>query len=449
MDVPDSVALMSDDQWQEIKSKLSSKFTTMMKALFRQKCAQLDINILASDQAQDFITSHASVLDSSFQKVKMTDTMRQRLTRSNYIFSGIKTFHELNEAFPSLLDENGDRKPFERFLNDVQSINDTYNSNYLHSEYNFIQASASMAAKWEQFAEDGDRYFLQYRTAHDGKVRPEHAALEGVTLPMSDPFWETYYPPNGWNCRCTVTQVRKQKYPATPHDEAMQRGQEALGDEKYNIFRFNSGKQGKAMPDYNPYTIRRCNDCDVAKGGLTLSAPDNEVCAACKCVRACVNIGAYDTDKVYGERLKISKHADSTEVEENTRAARAMLSSFPNMTAQIRRHVFLEGVKNPEYLINDMLGDRKGILSPKGIQSGFKKAIAQGCEVVVIDLDANMRERKLPVSALTKYLFWRSEDFKKGIIKECYVVYHDKAVRITDEHKDRNSIRAEIEKLRL
>lgn len=213
--------------------------------------------------------------------------MRERLTRSNYIFSGIKTFHELNEAFPSMLDENGNKKPFERFLNDVQKINDTYNANYLHAEYNFVQASATMAAKWEQFSEDGDRYYLQYRTAKDDKVRPEHAALDGVTLPMSDSFWETYYPPNGWNCRCTVVQVRKQKYPATEHAEAMSRGEEAMNGERYNIFRFNSGKQGKTMPDYNPYTIRRCNDCDVAKGKLTLSLPDNEICAAYKFVQNC------------------------------------------------------------------------------------------------------------------------------------------------------------------
>lgn len=217
----------------------------------------------------------------------MSDKMRERLTRSNYIFSGIKTFHELNEAFPSMLDENGNKKPFERFLNDVRKINDTYNANYLHAEYNFVQASATMAAKWEQFSEDGDRYNLQYHTAKDDKVRPEHAALDGVTLPMSDSFWETYFPPNGWNCRCSVVQERKQKYPATEHAEAMSRGEEAMNGERYNIFRFNSGKQGKTMPDYNPYTIRRCNDCDVAKGKLTLSLPDNEICAACKFVQNC------------------------------------------------------------------------------------------------------------------------------------------------------------------
>ena len=68
--------------------------------------------------------------------------------RSNYIFSGLKTFHELNEAFPSLIDENGNRKPFEQFLKDVQNIDRTYNRNYLRAEYNFCQVSATMAAKF-------------------------------------------------------------------------------------------------------------------------------------------------------------------------------------------------------------------------------------------------------------------------------------------------------------
>lgn len=209
----DSVCLPSED--------ISKGFKNAMKVLFNQKGNSFSIDIMADKNVQSLIEAHATVLDRNLQSVEMSDIMRQRLTRSNYIFSGIKTFHELNEAFPSLLDENGNRKPFERFLNDVQTIDDTYNSHYLRAEYNFVQSSAQMAAKWEQFAEDGDRYNLQYRTAGDSKVRPEHAALNGVTLPPSDPFWQTYYPPNGWGCRCNVVQVRKSKYPVTPHDEAM------------------------------------------------------------------------------------------------------------------------------------------------------------------------------------------------------------------------------------
>lgn len=272
------------------KQELTSKFKTMMRALFKQKGANLEVGILAEAEVQDFINSHASVLDASMEQVRMSDAMRQRLQRSNYIFSGLKTFHQLNEAFPSLLDENGNRKPFERFLNDVQKIDATYNEHYLRAEYNFAQSSATMAAKWEEFEQEGDRYYLQYRTAGDNKVRPEHADMHGITLPLGDPFWEEFYPPNGWNCRCTVVQVRKSKYPATDHDEAIALGELATGKDTKGIFRFNPGKQQKTFPDYNPYTIRQCKNCSIAKDKATLAknfVPDNTMCEACLSVRSC------------------------------------------------------------------------------------------------------------------------------------------------------------------
>lgn len=283
----DTLASPSDD----VRKRLSSLFTGMMKSLFKEKGAEFRVELVTDPAVQEFVNAHASTLDSAFQKVEMSEAMRRRLTRSNYIFSGMKAFHELHEAFPSLLDENGNRKPFERFLNDVQGINKTYNANYLRAEYNFVAASAEMAARWEQFMRVGDRYNLQYRTQRDDKVRPEHAALDRVTLPPSDSFWEEFYPPNGWNCRCTVVQVRKSKYPATSHDEAMRLGDEALQRDSKGIFRFNAGKEGKSVPDYNPYTIRRCNTCSIAKGlkggKLTAFVPDNELCAACSIVHQC------------------------------------------------------------------------------------------------------------------------------------------------------------------
>lgn len=284
------LSLASGDSVCLPNEEVSKGFKDAMKVLFHQKGSSFSIDILADKNVQGLIEAHTSVLDRNLQRLEMSDLMRKRLTRSNYIFSGIKTFHELNEAFPSLLDSNGNRKTFEAFSNDVRKIDKTYNSNYLRAEYNFVQSSAEMAAKWERFSEDGDRYNLQYRTANDDKVRPEHAALNGVTLPPSDPFWEEYYPPNGWNCRCTVVQVRKSKYPATPHEEAMALGEEALQRDTKGIFHFNPGKQNKTVPDYNPYTIRRCRDCDIAKDKIKLARfiPENELCAACKYLRTCL-----------------------------------------------------------------------------------------------------------------------------------------------------------------
>ena len=339
----DSVCLPSEE--------VSKGFKDAMKVLFHQKGSSFSIDILADKNVQSLIEAHTSVLDRNLQRLEMSDLMRQRLTRSNYIFSGIKTFHELNEAFPSLLDSNGNRKTFEAFLNDVRKIDKTYNSNYLRAEYNFVQSSAEMAAKWERFSEDGDRYNLQYRTANDGKVRPEHAALNGVTLPPSDPFWEEYYPPNGWNCRCTVVQVRKSKYPATPHDEAMALGEEALQRDTKGIFHFNPGKEDKTVPDYNPYTIRRCRDCDIAKGKIKLArfVPENELCQACLILHRLRNEG--EQRRLTSEERKsiqesavtwADKHLPKVTMPDGTTGARLTVQTKEGVELYIGKKFFTE-----------------------------------------------------------------------------------------------------------
>ncbi len=213
-----------------------------------------------------------------------------------------------------MVDANGELKPFDKFLNDVQSIEKRYNSNYLRAEYNFAVASAQSASQWEQIAADGDRFDLQYRTAGDSKVRPTHAALNGVTLPPSSPFWDSFMPPNGWNCRCTAVQVRRGKYPHIDVAEALALGEEATADDKRGILRFNPGKLGKTFPDYNPYTISRCRDCDVAKGKSTLAKDgqfDSEICAVCRWGHECESRYVDNKDdKRKGPKISASEKDD-------------------------------------------------------------------------------------------------------------------------------------------
>ena len=402
------------EEEEKIRTQLSELFDGMMQTLFRQQGAHLDIEVLETPKMQEFIEAHASVLDSSFEKVKMSDLMRRRLTRSNYIFSGMKTFHELNEAFPSLLDEDGSRKPFERFLNDVRKIDEKYNGNYLRAEYNFVISSAEMAARWEGFMEDGDRYHLQYRTANDGKVRPEHAAMHGITLPPSDSFWEEFYPPNGWNCRCTVIQVRKSKHPATDHEEAMALGELATGRDSKGIFRFNPGKEGKSVPDYNPYTIRKCKSCDIAKGKLNTAKPfipENEMCAACKLIRAQLedNIGASRRIVRYNEeeweRTYISPNDNGLVATQWERIAESEASNSERQKFVKEMRMckvladnghdveYLQGVNRPagqtyDIRMDGIKADLKCITGGAGnIVKYIKKALTkQGGEAVILEL---------------------------------------------------------------
>ena len=154
-------------------------------------------------------------------------------------------------------------------------------------------------------------------------------------------------------------------------------------------------------------------------------------------------------EKDINRRLTIHPEANKSELLDNVRAAKSILRYFPNTKIYIRGHILKEGVKNPEYLINGLIGDRKGIRSSKGVTAGFKKAIVQKCTVVVIDLD--MHQVKNKCTQLAKYIHWRHADFNNGNIISCYVVKNDSAVLITaaEIEKGEEAIISEFKKMDL
>lgn len=221
-----------------------------------------------------------TAIKSGIGKIKVDDATKAALLASASRFSWFKTFTAMTDSSFLLTDSNGDLKTFEQFSKDVQTLDETYNQRYLKTEYNYAQASASAAATWQRDTDDGDgRYLLQYRTAGDERVRESHAALEGTTLPASDPFWSEFYPPNGWNCRCTARRILKTKATESDSATAVDQGKKVTSGKHEDMFRFNPGQQKKVFPDYNSYTIKACKGCDRTKTG-------NDLCAACKVVES-------------------------------------------------------------------------------------------------------------------------------------------------------------------
>ena len=143
----------------------------------------------------------------------------------------------------------------------------------------------------------------------------------------------------------------------------------------------------------------------------------------------------YLLDEEFGERLLISVKADKSELDSNIRAARAILCSYYEVSIRINSHTYAFGHKNPEYTICEELGDRKGVMSERGITAGFKSAKKQGCKIVVIDLDEHVLH--LDAFALSKYISRRKADFTSNIITDCYVVFCGKAVRVNARYQTR------------
>lgn len=205
---------------------------------------------------RDLIQATYEVFNTSITDNVISPTLKRALQNDAFLFGGLKTHAQLFEASKLLLDENGNIKSGTKLQEELDKLNVEYNQNYLEAEYQFAVQSSIAADQWER---SSDRYNLQYRTASDDRVREEHRALHGITLPKDDPFWMEYYPPNGWRCRCRAIQVRKEKYQESNSEEAQEKGKKATsqigkdGKNRLEIFRFNPGLSLKLMPPEHPY----------------------------------------------------------------------------------------------------------------------------------------------------------------------------------------------------
>lgn len=97
--------------------------------------------------------------------------------------------------------------------------------------YDTNMRMARAAGRWQQVnravareREAGRVLYLRYIAVLDSRTRPQHQAWHGTVLPSDHAFWKTHYPPNGWQCRCTIQvlterQLKRYGYTPTPDDQ--------------------------------------------------------------------------------------------------------------------------------------------------------------------------------------------------------------------------------------
>ena len=75
----------------------------------------------------------------------------------------------------------------------------------LRTIYQTNMAASYHVGRYKQMEAVKDaRPFWQYRSQRDPSVREAHRFLDGKVYHADHPFWDNWYPPNGFNCRCYV-----------------------------------------------------------------------------------------------------------------------------------------------------------------------------------------------------------------------------------------------------
>lgn len=76
--------------------------------------------------------------------------------------------------------------------------------------FNTNLRTAYAAGRWTQIQRlKAARPYLRYSAVMDNRTRPLHRLWHGTVLPVDHPWWQTHYPPNGWNCRCSTIQLNE------------------------------------------------------------------------------------------------------------------------------------------------------------------------------------------------------------------------------------------------
>lgn len=82
----------------------------------------------------------------------------------------------------------------------------------LRTIYRANLRTARAAGQWDRIQRTARALpYLVYLLGPSERHRPQHEAKEGLVLPVDDPFWQQWFPPNGWGCKCHVRQITRRE----------------------------------------------------------------------------------------------------------------------------------------------------------------------------------------------------------------------------------------------
>lgn len=194
------------------------------------------------------------------------------LKQNVWIFSGAKTYQSVR-AMEALISEEGQVRTLKEFKEVARQTYDLYNDTWARTEYDTAIGQAQNAYAWSQFEADKDTLpLLRYSAVIDPNTSEICEPLDGIVLPVDDPFWDTYMPLNHYNCRCLVEQLSEGEI--TEESEINKATQNAEA-EMADVFKSNPGKTREIFDKEHPYfTEIPDDDRDWAKENFGLEIPE-------------------------------------------------------------------------------------------------------------------------------------------------------------------------------
>ncbi|HRN71554.1 MAG TPA: phage minor head protein [Ginsengibacter sp.] len=177
--------------------------------------------------------------------------------------------------------------------------------------------SGHNAQFWEDIQANKGLYpNLKYKTQEDDRVREEHEKMDNIIPPVDDAFWNEFYPPNGWRCRCYAVQTAED---ATLNDNMPQITVKDVKPE----FRLNAGKSGQVFKE------------DSETGHRFFALAENDVNWPKRFELSKLDGGNNTVKTPKGNKVKVSIYAHEADLLSNLQSSRVVLDNVENVRIKI------------------------------------------------------------------------------------------------------------------
>lgn len=414
------------------------------------------------------------IINSANAKIDDDQEWTDALKHSADVFSLHRTANQCALLAESMVDSDGNLKSFEQFKKDTQSINKHYNQAWLRTEYDTAVLRAQMGADWKLFERDADVLpNLRWMQTTSANPREAHAVFwrNKLTLPIDDPFWSKHRPGDQWNCKCWLEQTDEdatKKVDMPPSSD--------MPEPKAGL-KGNPAKTKEIFSQDHPHFPDKCANChlntDGKVHGVKKTQNINDVsrreakgnCSICDVAKTCQERIERLSDpnanpklipvKGYEGKIFVHENADMNDMAQNLEEAKHIIDAgFHHIKhIVINHHIIENDLPNQEYTFiyqnkTRLYGDRKGVEGASGITNGFRRAVNEQCDkVLVIEFNSNFKRNILKIDECAKNLCGRIDDFKNGLIVECYIIRDDKVALFDKDFMlsgDKNTVKGKI-----
>lgn len=161
---------------------------------------------LPNDRAAEYLRQLTPVTKATF------DGLTLQYKKDAFTVSGtsdLRLIQKIRDELATVMEQGATPQQFAAAVKKITTDAgvEELNAFTLDTVFNTNMQKAYSLGRYEQMQDPAVQAALpvwEYMTVGDDRVRPEHAVLDGFQAQAIDPVWMKIYPPNGFNCRCTV-----------------------------------------------------------------------------------------------------------------------------------------------------------------------------------------------------------------------------------------------------